>query len=208
MRLLAATCAALAAGSSVPLVTFDGAETTTRTWREMNDPVMGGKSTGTFSVQAGLGVFDGSVEDVPFLRAPGFIKASTVDEQPFPDITGCAALALTAKASSPYAGFRLSFGNAHAPGGKFHAYGYKSHFTAPVGDFGTVTIPISNFTDYWDDATGEPIKTCQEDKTYCPDAKTLKNVGTLGVWGEGVKGPLHLEIRSIEATQCAAVFEV
>lgn len=41
--------------------------------------VMGGKSTGTFNVENGLGIFDGEVVDVPFLKAPGFIKASVVD---------------------------------------------------------------------------------------------------------------------------------
>lgn len=40
---------------------------------------MGGKSTGTFNVENGLGIFDGEVVDVPFLKAPGFIKASVVD---------------------------------------------------------------------------------------------------------------------------------
>jgi hypothetical protein len=30
-----------------------------------------------------------------------------------------------------------------------------------------VTLPLSGFTDYWDDATGEAIKTCQENKIYC-----------------------------------------
>ena len=41
--------------------------------------VMGGKSTGTFAVSNQLGIFDGEVVDVPFLKAPGFIKASVVD---------------------------------------------------------------------------------------------------------------------------------
>jgi hypothetical protein len=31
----------------------------------------------------------------------------------------------------------------------------------------SVTLPLSGFTDYWDDATGEAIKTCQENKIYC-----------------------------------------
>lgn len=31
----------------------------------------------------------------------------------------------------------------------------------------TVTLPLSGFSDFWDDATGEAIKTCQENKIYC-----------------------------------------
>jgi len=172
---------------------------------------MGGKSTGTFTVADGLGVFDGEVVDVPFLKAPGFIKSSVVDMKLFgrifQDITSCQAITLTIRTSTAYAGYRFSIGNAHAPGGKFFAYGYKSHFSPPVGEFGTVTIPLNNFTDYWDDATGEPIKTCQEDKVYCPDAKTLKDMRTMSVWAEGVKGKVHLEIKSVGATGCKAAVE-
>merc|ERR1719491_2245093 len=88
---------------------------------------MGGKSSGTFTVDAGnaVGVFDGEVVDVPFLKAPGFIKAGTQDPQQgqiFPDISSCQAIAVTAKASSDYTGYRFSIGNAHVPWGKFFAY--------------------------------------------------------------------------------------
>merc|ERR1712118_460786 len=97
----------------------------------------------------------------------------------FPDISTCTALAITCRASVPYAGYRLSFGRAHAPGGKFFAYGYKSKFEPPAdGSMGTVVIPLVNFTDYWDDATGDPTKTCQDNIIYCPDASTLKNMRT------------------------------
>ena len=44
--------------------------------------VMGGKSTGSFAVEKQLGIFDGEVVDVPFLKAPGFIKTSVVDMMP------------------------------------------------------------------------------------------------------------------------------
>lgn len=203
MRILGALVA-LAHAKDIPLVTFDGAAATSHAWKEMNDPVMGGKSTGTFSITGGVGVFDGEVVDVPFLKAPGFIKADTSDgtQLHFPDVSSCAGIEITAKASSSYAGYRFSFGNAHAPHGKVYAYGYKSHFTPVVGDFGSVTLPFDSFTDYWDDATGNPIKTCQDDKVYCPDEKTLKSMGTVSVWAEGVKGKVHLEIKQIQAVGC------
>ncbi len=94
-------------------------------------------------------------------EAPGFIKVDTEDRTPFPDISSCKAISVNARASSDFAGYRFSFGNAHAPGGKFFASGYKAHFQPSVGEFGTVDIPIESFTDFWDDATGNPIKTCQ-----------------------------------------------
>lgn len=71
--------------------------------------------------------FAGEVVNVPFLKAPGFIKADTTDVlKPFPDLRSCTGLVMKAKAASDYAGFRLSFGTAHAPDGKFFSYGYKT----------------------------------------------------------------------------------
>jgi len=204
MSVLFACFVSFAGASDVVLVSFDGSATTSHTWKEKNDPVMGGRSTGTFTVEGDVGIFDGEVVDVPFLKAPGFIKAETTDNKVFPDITTCAALALTVRSQTSFAGYRLSFGNAHASGGKFFAYGYKSHFNPPVGRFDTVTVPIKNFTDFWDDATGNPIKTCHDDAQYCPDKETLKNMKTISVWGEGVKGKVHLEIKSIQATGCTS----
>ena len=62
------------AKAEVPIATFDGATGTTLAWAPANDPVMGGRSTSTFKVDADrkLGVWDGSVAIVPFLKAPGF----------------------------------------------------------------------------------------------------------------------------------------
>jgi len=186
----------------VVLATFDGTTGLTHKWVQSNDPIMGGRSTGKFTEADSLGIFDGNVVDVPALKAPGFIKVDTTDSRPFPDISSCKAISVNAKATTHFAGFRLSLGNAHAPGGKFFAYGYKAQFQPSVGKFGTVDIPIESFTDFWDDATGNPVKTCQDDKIYCPDAKTLQNLGTISVWAEGVAGKVHLEIKSISATGC------
>jgi len=192
-----------AVASDIVLASFDGTPDTTRTWKQMNDPVMGGKSTGTFSVKDGAGIFDGFVADVPSLRAPGFIKTDTVDSKPFPDISSCKALDIIAEAQGQYTGYRLSFSMAQPAGARRHAYGYKSNYAPKEGGYSRVSIPLSNFTDLWDDATGDPIKTCEEDEQYCPDAKTLRNIETLGVWAEGVKGKVHLQIHSILASGCA-----
>lgn len=199
--------AACAAVGDILLASFDGKAN--HSWKQMNDPVMGGKSTGRFAVENQLGIFDGEVVDVPFLKAPGFIKASVVDMNlfghMFPDISACKSITLQVKSDTDYKGYRFSIGNAHAPGGKFFAYGYKSNFDAgKVGEWTSVTLPLSGFTDYWDDATGEAIKTCQENKIYCPDEKTLKDMRTMGFWAEGVAGKVHLEIKSVTATDCNA----
>ena len=163
-----------------------------------------GKSIGTFHIEHGLGRFVGEVVDVPFLHAPGFIKGHTTDHTVFPDITSCQALQLIAKSNTDYSGYRISFGRAHAPGGKFFAYGYKANLGdfVPAETFGKITIPLSQFTDFWDDATGEPIHTCQEDSRFCPDEMTLKNLQVLEIWGEGVGGKVDLEIQRIQAVGC------
>ena len=104
----------LSAANEILLASFDGAKGSTHQWRQMNDPVMGGKSTGTFSVADSKGIFSGEVVDVPFLKAPGFIKASVVDMNPFgrifPDISTCKNIALTVKSANDYKGFRFSIG--------------------------------------------------------------------------------------------------
>jgi peptide methionine sulfoxide reductase MsrB len=199
------TSIAAASAETIVLATFDGAAGTTRMWKEQNDPVMGGKSSGTFTIGSGTAIFDGIVEDVPFLRAPGFIKASTTDSEPFPDISSCRNIELEVMSTEDFAGYRFSFGTAKAPGGKRFASGYKSTFAVPpLGNFGVVSIPIKNFTDFWDDATGDPIKTCLENSIYCPDQKTLANLQTMSIWAEGVKGKVHLEVKSIQASGCTA----
>ena len=179
-------------------------------WQEMNDPVMGGQSTGTFQIEEGLGKFRGEVVDVPFLKAPGFIKATASGK--FPDVSSCDALQVEAQSRTqpPYDGYRISFGNPRAPGGKFFAYGYKANLpiltTGGDGVAAVVTIPFSNFTDFWDDATGDAIHTCHENHLYCPDSKTLQNMKHLTIWGEGVAGKVDLEIKSIYAVGCDDTF--
>merc|ERR1719198_650883 len=79
----------------------------------------------------------------------------------------------------------------------------EADFEPTVGEFGTISIDFNDFTDLWDDATGDAIKTCKEDSQYCPDEKTLKNIKTFTIWGEGVAGDVHLEIKSVGATGCS-----
>ena len=68
----------LVAAAKVELVTFDGSAGTTWNFKELNDPVMGGQSIGTWHVYTAgrFGVFDGEVVNVPSLKAPRFSKAA------------------------------------------------------------------------------------------------------------------------------------
>lgn len=173
----------------------------TLSWDAMNDPVMGGKSYSSVSIQDGLGIFDGEVVDVPFLHAPGFITMR--GDGQFSDVSSCDSLRLTARTTEAYSGYRISFGRKTVPGNRF-AMGFKADFDLPVGsDMANIDIPFKDFTVRWDDATGDAVVTCEEDESFCPDVKTLQDMKTISLWGEGVAGKVHLEIESISAIGCS-----
>ena len=57
--------ATVATASDILVVDFTGKEkATTHTWRTNNDPVMGGKSYSTVSIENGLLNFTGAVSDI------------------------------------------------------------------------------------------------------------------------------------------------
>ena len=200
-----------ATATSISLITFDGAATTTHTFSELNDPVMGGKSVGTFKVSANrTGVFTGTVNIVPALKAPGFIEAWADDSKthPYNDASSAVTgnLVLEVRSNTPdYQGFHVSFAAGAlvpnlscASGGSFPLSGgcFKAPFTVPKtapGAFTTVKIPFSTFTDKWSPSTGKPTK---QDP---PTAKALSKIQAIGFWGEGTQGQLHLEIESVSA---------
>ena len=159
--------------SGVTLVTFDGAPATTFKFYEMNDPVMGGKSTGDFTVDETrhVGIFAGEVVDVPKLKAPGFLKASTqmryFTKSKFADARGNTHLVLRVRSLTPYAGYKVSLGHNYFPVLK----DYKADFNA-TQDWSDVMIPFSAFSDNWSSYTGEPITTCAKDPKVCVTDKT------------------------------------
>merc|ERR1711988_1423119 len=198
--------------AAVDLASFGGQSGATHSFVELNDPVMGGRSTGTWKVSGSTGIFDGQVVDVPSLKAPGFIKASARD-RPFADASSAISgdLVLEVKTTTPeYKGFRVSFasgslspsyscaGGGGLPGSRGC---FKAKFSVPAGaDFTEVRIPFNQFSDKWSSATGEQTKTCAEDSDVCPTAENLARIQSLEVWAEGALGKVHLEIKSISAS--------
>jgi len=200
----------LKAQSAGTLVTFDGAEGTTFKFQELNDPVMGGQSTGTWSLGDGFGIIDGEVVDVPSLEAPGFIKAQAKGS--FPDISDFidGSLVLSVRTTNPeYEGYRVTFvSGAVSPDFACSAGGslplsrgcYKQKFSVPAGDdFVDVKIPFNTFSDKWSSATGEQTTTCADDADVCPTAAKLAKIQMIEFWGEGASGKLHLEVQSVSA---------
>jgi len=209
--------AGAATAAEVKLATFDGASGTTFTFKELNDPVMGGRSTGTWQVDSAghFGVFDGEVVDVPSLKAPGFIKAAA--DGAFPDASSALEgdLVLMVRSSTPsYKGFRVSF----ASGTMSPAYAcsgggsiplsrgcFKAKFSVPAGgDFVAVRVPFHSFSDKWSPATGEQTASCAQDASVCPTAKALQAIKRIELWAEGADGKAHLEVQSITAVAAAS----
>merc|ERR1711957_213567 len=196
------------------LVTFDGAKETAFSFRQLNDPVMGGKSTGTWALGDGYGILDGEVIDVPSLSAPGFIKAAA--DGKFPDISSFidGSLVLSVRTTTPeFAGYRVTltsgaaspdFSCAGGGGLPFSRGCFKNKFSVPAGsDFIDVKIPFNTFSDKWSSATGEQTTTCEDDEDVCPTAAKLAKIQRLEFWGEGALGKLHLEVQSVSAETAA-----
>lgn len=193
-----------------PLVTFDGAAETSFNFKILNDPVMGGQSSGTWALGSGFGILDGEVVDVPSLSAPGFIKAAA--DGTFPDISEFADgnLVLSVRSTTPeYAGYRVTLVSgavsadfACAGGGSlpFSRGCYKEKFSVPAGsDFVDVKVPFATFSDKWSSATGEHTAECADDASTCLTAEKLKKIRRVELWGEGANGKIHLEVQSVSA---------
>jgi apolipoprotein D and lipocalin family protein len=204
----------LTSAASTALVTFDGADGTTFDFAALNDPVMGGKSSGTWTVSSGAGVLDGEVVNVPSLSAPGFIKAAA--DGTFPDASSAfgGSLVLTVRSSTPeYAGFRVTFVSgatsaafACSAGGSLPLSRgcFKAKFSVPAGsDFTEIKIPFTDFSDKWSSATGEQTTTCAQSADVCPTASKLSKIKRVEFWGEGANGKLHLEVKAVSTEDAA-----
>ena len=176
--------------------------------------LQGGISKGTWSVssEGQYGILNGTVEDVPSLKAPGFLSAYAYGHYFYKNVSqfldGDLILGVRSSTSS-YGGFRIYFtagalisqySCAGGGGLPFSGGCYKAHFNVPEGDdFSEVRIPFKMFSDHWNPATGKPTKTCMEDMSVCPTYHDLAHIRRIDLWAEGVKGPIHLEIKSISA---------
>jgi hypothetical protein len=194
------------------LATFDGATSTSWDWDETNDPVMGGKSVGTFSLDKTnkKGVFNGTCAIVPFLKAPGFCNVISKSSlfRKFPDasqfING--SFMIKVRSSTPeYQGFKLGWSAKGIP--RTSRYGnpsFKAPFTVKGTDWQVISVNMSSFSYDWSpytgkcdtkDPTGQQHHCCTESTPqYCPTAKFLSGITNLEIWAEGAEGDFHLEV--------------
>lgn len=193
----------LAAGEdTIPIENFASPK---YTWRAYNDPVMGGRSTSSVTMEDGVMHLKGEVKNLPppFPALPGFVQAKASDTNDWPDLSDCKGLGLTLKSMTEYERFFVSFGYSKPPEGKRYAWGHKAQmFEAPRDEFAKVEIDFNQFTNYWEDSTGDTIVSCEENSKYCPTAAELVNLRTLAIWGEGEAGPVDIEVKEIHAYGC------
>lgn len=206
---------------AVVLATFDASGSTARTWRVMNDPVMGGRSHSSYSAESGVGRFAGTCEIVPFLHAPGFCKISTARGGSYANASAFAdgALHLTLRSPTPaYTGFKVAFTAQHMPDtrrghGHHSSPSFKADFAAPpaaADGFVTVKVPFDTFSVDWSEFTGRcdttdphggPTHVCcsAAHPEVCPHAHHLEQITGFSVWAEGVEGAFDVELREIAA---------
>ena len=194
------------ASDDIALVTFDGAAKTTFTFVELNDPVMGGESKGTWT-QGAVGRMNGTIVDVPSLKAPGFIKASA--DGAFSDVSSAAggALVIAARSATAYGGYRVSLvSGTMAPAYACSGGGqlplsrgcFKARFNA-TAEGGEVVVPFSSFSDKWSPATGDHTADCSDEPDACLTAEKLAKIVRVELWAEGVDGAVDLEVSRISA---------
>merc|ERR1712151_1479380 len=189
--------------------TFDGAPETTQIWHELNDPVMGGQSSGSFTVDVaqGVGIFNGTARIVPSLSAPGFCNAETYAFQDFPDGSGYDNIFLVARTTVPnYKGFKLSFA-ADTLNPQFKSF--KSPIKFQTTDWEVINVPLTEFSNDWSSFTGDCFTTDPNGKEHrccspqnpdvCPKSRQLNDISQFGLWAEGYAGDFQVEIKAIGA---------
>jgi len=196
LALLALALLQCAAAGAVPIATFDNAKATTWSWNPVNDPVMGGKSVSTFTVDADrkLGVWDGEVKIVPFLKAPGFcnLQAPGLNKKAaFPDVSGSDGIVVRAQQTlaKGLQGFGL----------QLMTKGARRFFQE-----GTYMASI-NLTDTMEDhfVAWDQFKCTWRGKmvSWCPELTTqlaqITNIG-VGTAFPGVAAKFHVEIDSMK----------
>jgi hypothetical protein len=177
----------------------------------MNDPVMGGQSYSNYSIDkdSGIAKWIGEVKIVPSLSAPGFCNFETQNPlaSKFNDASPYTHLEIRIRSFEQYSGYKVSFA-ADTLNPQFKSFKAPFNVTGD-GNWYTVAIPFSEFSNDWSpytgdcftkDPTGKQHVCCTSASTdVCPTTKNLKDIEQLGIWMEGSAGKFHVEIEWVRA---------
>jgi peptide methionine sulfoxide reductase MsrB len=218
------TIAMLALADHADLVTFDGMDKETNwKWEEVNDPVMGGQSTGTFKIdeQTGVATFHGDCKIVPSLKAPGFCNAKTTDGGLFPGkhfkddraakfLDG--GLSLLVRSTVEFDGFKVTFA-ADTANPQFKSFKAPFNVTAD-GTWQEVFVPFTAFSNDWSSYTGRCDTKDPNGKQHvccssahpevCATKKNLEDISQMEIWAEGTEGIFNLQVKHIRASDAPA----
>jgi len=177
-------------------------------WMSLNDPVMGGVSTGTVMVEDGVGKFKGEVKIVASLDAPGFINMECREGE-VPDLSTCAGIEFVARSNTDYTGYHFTFRKAQVAGSQNRFTRGYIHAFELGKDFNSVRLNFNEFSDDYDFTNGNKIRVaCAEDPKHCPSEDTLQNMGRMTFGCDGVKGMVDMEVKSISAYDCSDLIQM
>jgi len=222
--MVATSAPSLESSAEIRLASFDGVKETTLSWKKTLDPVMGGASTGDFTVADGVGRFSGTCNVVKSLAAPGFAKIEGTGKT-LADITATDSMLLKVRSSTPeYQGFKIAFGAPGIPSPAiFQRSGsYKTEFyLANTNDWQVVQVALGNFSRDTSDYTGRcdtvdprnakqhyccsnsPLSPTKDE--VCVESQYLSKINDLQIWAEGVEGDFDLEIEWIGAQPTSVI---
>jgi len=187
----------VAVATGLPIATFDGAKGTTWPWQPVNDPVMGGQSTSTFHVDTSkkIGVWDGEVRIVPFLKAPGFCNLQApglYKTAAFPDISGMDGMVIRAREANMSGRTHFNVMLMTKGARHFMRQGvYMANFTL-TETLEDHFLPWTKFACSW---RGEKVNWCPELKTQLGQ---ITNIG-VGTAFPGKAAKFHVELASISS---------
>ena len=115
---------------------------------------MGGKSHSNFTIGSQTCTWQGTVEIVPSLSAPGFCNLETPGYNRFNDASTYSHLVMKLKSDIDYYGWKVSFA-ADTLNPQFKSFKSDFNITGD-GKWHEIAIPWDSFTNDWSDYTGMP----------------------------------------------------
>ena len=203
-----AACAGAAPAGAAPGVALFEFTNASKPWVVTDDPVMGGVSHSTFTVEGGVGVWVGEVKIVPFLHAPGTCQSEAA---PFASVN-CSdydAIEISLVSKGALKQFQASWGGPFVPkpaGAPFYRKNaYKAVFNV-TGDGApeTIVLPMaafsSSYSTYTGDCTDHGAVCCSpQHPEVCPSKKTQSSITDFGIDAQGTVGKFELYITSVRA---------